>query len=185
MTREAKVGWGCAVSSPMRCRFSASTFSSAGRAWRASMRPKAGSDSNSRSGLFTVQILSDVRQHPGEGGAAAHESADAGQRAAAEAPRQCFAVRCGQQKGAPIHRIAENVDRRRAGLGGAPVQDLFARGGARLFLFPFVQQVARGDLGVLDADAAETAKGADGVDMLVGLQAVLGIAVSVGHESVD
>src|SRR6202789_1459636 len=206
MTSEAKVGRGCAVSSAMRCRFSASTCSSAGRAWCASMRPKAGSDSNSRSGLFTAKILSDVRQYPGEGGAAAHEPADAGHCAAPEPPRQCFAVRCSQQKCASIHGIAEDVGRGRTHLGRTPIQDLPAGGGARLLplrraqcavvvgveareqgglvLFPIVEQVRGGGLGILGAGAAETAKCTDGVDMFVRLQAIFGVAGFVGQQSI-
>src|SRR6267142_1653161 len=98
MTREAKVGQGCAVNSASRARFSASTLSRAGRAWLASIRPKAGSDSNSSSGLFTAQILSDVSQHPGKRGAAAHETADTRQGTTPESPRERFALGCGQQK---------------------------------------------------------------------------------------
>src|SRR6202041_2271834 len=206
MTSDAKVGRGCAVSSAMRCRFSASTCSSAGRAWCASMRPKAGSDSNSSSGLFTAKILSDVRQHPGEGGAAAHETADAGHCAAPELPRKCFAVRCGQQKCASIRGIAEDVDRGRTHLGRTPIQDLPARGSARLLplrraqcavvvgveagkqgglvFFPLVQQVRGGGLVILGAGAAETAKCTDGVDMFVRLQAIFGVAVFAGQQSV-
>src|ERR1700678_2502973 len=206
MTSEAKVGRGCAVSSAMRCRFSASTCSSAGRAWCASMRPKAGSDSNSRSGLFTAKILSDVRQYPGEGGAAANEAADAGRCAAPEPPRQCFAVRCGQQKCASIHGIAEDIDRGWTHLGRTPIQDWPAGGSARLLplrraqcavvvgveareqgglvFFPLVQQVRGGGLVILGAGAAETAKCTDGVDMFVRLQAIFGVAVFVGQQSV-
>src|SRR5216683_5345418 len=97
MTREANVGQGCAVSSARRSRLSASTCSNAGRACFASIRPKAGSESNSNSGLFTAGILSDVHQHPGESGAAPHEAADARQRAPPESPRERFAVGCGQE----------------------------------------------------------------------------------------
>src|SRR5579859_3006780 len=97
MTREANVGQGCAVSSLRRSRLSANTFSNAGRACRASIRPKAGSDSNSNSGLLTPQILSDVLQHPGESGAAPHEPADSRQRAVPESPRERFAVRGSQE----------------------------------------------------------------------------------------
>src|SRR5713226_6388902 len=97
MTREANVGCGRAVSSAMRSRFSASTVSNAGRACFASIRPKAGSDSNSKSGLFTAGILSDVHQHPGESGAAAHKPADTRERAAPESPCERFAVGGGQE----------------------------------------------------------------------------------------
>src|ERR1700730_9348970 len=98
MTSEANVGAVCAVSSARRRRLSASTFSNAGRACCASIRPKAGSDSSSNSGLFTAEILSDVHQHPGESGAAPHEGGDTRQRAAPESPRERFAVGCGQEK---------------------------------------------------------------------------------------
>src|ERR1700722_14389393 len=99
MTREANVGEGCAVNSARRARFSASTFSSAGRAWCASMRPKAGSESNSSSGLFTPEILSDVRQQPGQSGRAPQKQADAGQRAPAESLRERFTLGSGQHEG--------------------------------------------------------------------------------------
>src|ERR1700692_4346913 len=113
MTREANVGPSRAVSSARRARLSASTLSKAGRAWLASMRPNAGSDSNSSRGLFTAAILSDVRQHPGERGSATHEPTDSGKGAPAESLRERFAVGCGQQKCAAITWIAQHVHARR------------------------------------------------------------------------
>src|ERR1700733_13142075 len=102
MTREANGGWGRAVNSARRARFSASTRSRAGRAWAASMRPNSGSDSNSSRGLFTAAILSDVRQHPGERGGAAYDPADSRQRAPAESLRERFAVGYGEQECAAV-----------------------------------------------------------------------------------
>src|ERR1700730_4142061 len=136
MTREANVGAGCAVSSAMRRRLSASTFSSAGRACCASIRPKAGRDSNSKSGLFTAGILSDVHQHPGESGAASHESGYTPERAAPESPGERFAVGSGQEIGPSVHRISENIQGRRQYFGGAAVQHLPASG--RTGQFPFL-----------------------------------------------
>jgi hypothetical protein len=98
MTRDANVGEGLAVNSSSRARFSASTRSSAGRACLASMRPNAGSDSSSKSGLFTPKILSDVQQHPGESGGTADETAEAGQGAVSEAARERLGVAGRQQE---------------------------------------------------------------------------------------
>src|SRR6202140_1964178 len=109
MTSEANVGRGRAVNSARRARFAASTFSKAGRAWLAAMRPNAGSDSNSSRGLFTAAILSDVRQHPGERGSAPHEPADSGEGAPPETLRERFAVGYGQQESPAIRGIAQHV----------------------------------------------------------------------------
>src|SRR5271168_3031445 len=109
MTRDAKVGAGLVVNSSKRAWFSESTRSSAGRACLASMRPKAGSLSNSRSGLFTPTILSDVQQHPGEGGGAADEAAEAGQGAVSESARERLGVAGRQQERAAVSRIRQDI----------------------------------------------------------------------------
>src|ERR1700681_3921823 len=132
MIREANVGRGSAVNSARRARFSASTFSNAGRAWLASMRPNAGSDSNSSNGLFTAVILSDVRQHPGQRGGAAHESADTRQRTAPEPLREGFAVGCAQQKCATVRGLRHDVQRRWTRFGHASILNLAASGRASL-----------------------------------------------------
>src|SRR5450631_112114 len=207
MTREANVGPSRAVSAARRARFSASTFSNAGRAWLASMRPKGGSDSNSSRGLFTAAILSDVRQHPGESGGAAHEPADSGEGAPSETLRERFAVGYGQQESPAIRGIAQHVNARRQRLRRASLEYLLARGRARLLPFravqapvmvaveareqrglvvlPLMQQFGHRVIGVLDAGAADTAKRAERAHMLVRLQSMLGIAVFVGHACVD
>src|SRR5580704_1481796 len=128
MTRDANVGVGFAVNSSRRAWFSASTRSSAGRACLASMRPKAGSVSNSRSGLFTPRILSDVQQHPGESGAAADEAAEAGQSSVSEAARERFRVARSQQERAAVSRIRQDVHGGRLRFGAA-VLEHFAPGG--------------------------------------------------------
>src|ERR1700734_3202596 len=129
MTRDANVGVGFAVNSSRRAWFSASTRSSAGRACLASIRPKAGSVSNSRRGLFTPTILSDVQQHPGESGGAADEAAEAGQGAVSESPRERPGVAGCPQERAAVPRIRQDVHGGRPRFGGAVLED-FAAGAA-------------------------------------------------------
>src|ERR1700733_12842876 len=128
MTSDANVGGGLAVNSSRRAWFSDSTRSSAGRACLASIRPKAGSVSNSRSGLFTPTILSDVQQHPGESGGAADEAAEAGQGAVSESPRERPGVAGCQQERAAVPRIRQDIHGRRPRVRGAVFED-FAGGG--------------------------------------------------------
>src|ERR1700722_1713060 len=199
MTSEANVGRGRAVNSARRARFSASTFSKAGRAWLAAMRPNAGSDSNSSRGVFTAAILSDVRQHPSETGSAPHDPTDSGKGAPPESLRERFAVGYGQQECAAITWIAQHVHARRERFRRVPLEDLLARGRAGLlplggaqpavvigvearqqrFLvpLPLVQQFSDRGVGILGADAADTAKRAECAHVVVRLQAILGVAV--------
>src|ERR1700685_4191881 len=132
MTREANVGEGCAVNSASRALFSANTFCSAGRAWLASMRPNAGSDSNSSSGVFTPGILSDVRQYPGECRSAADEPADASQRTAPESLRERGAVGRGQQKRPAVRGFGQHIQGGCPRVGGAPIEHLLESGRAGL-----------------------------------------------------
>src|ERR1700722_6346270 len=207
MTSEANVGRGRAVNSARRARFSASTFSKAGRAWLAAMRPNAGSDSNSSRGLFTAAILSDVRQHPGESGRAAHDPADSDKGAPPESLRERFTIGCGQQKCAAIPGIAQHVHAWADRFRRVSLEDLLASGRAGLLplgcaqravvigvearqqrflvLLPLVQQFGYRGIGVLDADAAGTAKRAECAHMVVRQQAILGVAVSARRACVD
>ena len=97
------------------------------------MRPKAGNDSNSNSGLFTERILSDVRQHPGQSGAAADEAADSCQRSPPEPLRERFTVGCRQQKCAAVRRMGQDVQGRRTRFGHTVIENLAPRGRTRLF----------------------------------------------------
>ena len=60
-----------------------------------------------------------------------------------------------------------------------------ARQQCGLVLFPFAQQFRRRGIRVLDADTSETAKRAERAHMLMRLQAMLRVAVFVGHEGID